>query len=1170
MSLLDEYLEDTLKIFSECRSFRRLAVAALVRLGNLKAIEFGLTTAGRDSENLLEILLSTAARDLSPLDDVLISYLSISYARDVPRKSLERLKQLLQVFHRYDMSYTIQGLVGLAKCLTEMVKQDHYSGSRAGVANFACNNCMVAFYGTVWCVISGRHDPDLKASAAEGSLYTEICPKCKGPAENMFHPIATPLPPFDTLFLKSILLYEDDLTGDFSLTLLRPEESPDYNLIAKVTAHFMELYEADLPPDQKRSEPGRIHIFDNLDQFSHYLRAEEGRTAERDEATFLAGITNSVADGALSLSAARESVRQSIASRPNRFVKDLLIMSSKEYSPRKRYIHSALMHEAATALCDEPRQIVAAVELYDDALPVGEIEEAIQVLLNTLPKALEYRDDPKWKKLAPEIATRLALAHSDFRDFSKALEFINIALEHGESGSLKAGVSVEQQKDRVAQLERLNILGCILKDLRETPRAVRIFTSIIAELSDAEDNIDPVLHAEVVALHSGVLNNLALAHAQSAAFLESAEPLSPEQIALLRKLFPGETDINSARRKLADLMRDLELSGLNEAFELVQKSGNRFYQSRQLRNLAIYWRSRGKPEYALPLNEQSVELAKTEDLRSDLADSLTGLGITLVELKRPAEALVALRAAATEAEGQYYLQAGLGYRRRLSEGFSETFDWLVQVCADSGLTSDVFSSIERAKARTLTEKIDLQVIQPNDPKMAEKYNLYLSELRSLEASMWHDQPDLLAHEDGMHPVANYGQGSSLELLSRMRDIQRELVSFRNHLAKTDGRFALLSQESSPDLLERLTDIIGSRGVFLDMYVTRKATYIVVLRKEEVSICEIPVKQLRWLLRAKKHWLDSYELRRKERARWFQCVDDIGRYLGSWLWKYLGCVTDWRTADHVVISPHWIFHLLPLHLMQTDSNEYLCEGVRVSYVPNARALVRIAELPPGSSSSVETVSSQYADIPFSRTEVAAIGSLPGLSVHRIEEANVSEELFADRREFDVLHFSCHGIFGATNTIETGLAISPHEFLSFDQIVGKLKVKPGSMAVLSACETGKIFVENAEEYLGLPYAFLCAGCSTVISSLWHVPDISTALLMTRFYSNLATRRPRLESLTEAQKWIRESTGRQMKEFLESKGLTDIFDRAMETLDAAGDTKLFAKPIWWGAFCNVGAWA
>ncbi|MFY9826208.1 MAG: CHAT domain-containing protein, partial [Thermoanaerobaculia bacterium] len=1144
MSLLDEYLSDTLRLFAECRSFRRLAITALVRLGNLKVIEFAFTAASRDPEKLREMLSPTTGLDLNTLYDVLIGFLSLSHARDVPTKSLEILKQLIQGFYRYEMLYTMQGLGGFAKRFTEIWNQDDYSGSRAGVINFTCFKCGISFYGPIWCVISGRHDPDLKASAADGNLNTETCPQCKGHAARTPQAIAAPPPPFDTLFLKEVLLYEDDLTGDFSLTLLSPEENLNYNLYANITAHFMGLYEADLPLDQKKSEPGRIHIFDNLDQFGRYLIREEGKTAERDEATFLAGITNSVSDGALSLSAARETVRQSIANRPERFVKNLLVLAPKEYEPQKRYIHSALMHEAAIALCDEPRQLVATVEFYDDALFVGEIEEAVQVLLNALPAALKYRKDPNFRLLAPEIATRLALVNSDLGDLPQALKFIKLALDQSGNAILEPRVEGESQQEIVAELGRWNILGCILKDIGDIPTAVKILSSIRSELWKVKESIDePALQEEVVALSSGVLNNLALAHAQAATFLESTELLGPAQVAHLRKLVPEEEDLNLARLELADFMRDLEISSLTEAFDLAQESGNVLYQCRQLRNLARYWRARGKPEKALALNEQSLELARKEGFRTDLADSLTDLGVTFVELGRLDEALAVLRTSATEFESQYYLQTGLGYRRRLSEGSSVTFDWLVQVCAESGLVGEVFSSIGRAKARTLAERIDLQVIQPTDPVVLERYDLYLSELRNLEASIWRDQPDLLAHEDGMRPVAHRSGEASLERFSRMRDLQRELVSFRNRLAKTDSRFGLLSQEIGPDLLGKVTEIIGERGIFLDIYITQKTTYIVILRKAQLSICEIPVKRSEWHRRTKQHWLDPYLLHRQMRSEWVQCVDDIGSYLGEWMWRHLSEATDWSTVDHVVISPHLIFHLLPIHLMQTDSDQYLCDRLRISFVPSARTLVRLAELPSLVASDITTVSSQHKDIPFSRTEVEAIGFLPGLNVHHIGGEKVREALLDAKQEADVLHFSCHGTFSTTSTLDTGLALSAGEFLSFDQIAGKLRAKTGAMAVLSACETGKIFIDNAEEYLGLPYAFLSAGCSTVISSLWQIPDVSTALLMTRFYHNLAARCKRLESLAEAQKWIRNATGRNMVEFLESEGLADIFESVVE---------------------------
>ena len=62
----------------------------------------------------------------------------------------------------------------------------------------------------------------------------------------------------------------------------------------------------------------------------------------------------------------------------------------------------------------------------------------------------------------------------------------------------------------------------------------------------------------------------------------------------------------------------------------------------------------------------------------------------------------------------------------------------------------------------------------------------------------------------------------------------------------------------------------------------------------------------------------------------------------------------------------------------------------------------------------------------------------------------------------------------------------------------------LAVLSACDTGLGRRQPGEGLAGLRRAFEVAGARTVISSLWSVPDESTAELMQTFYGNLFERR------------------------------------------------------------------
>ena len=83
-------------------------------------------------------------------------------------------------------------------------------------------------------------------------------------------------------------------------------------------------------------------------------------------------------------------------------------------------------------------------------------------------------------------------------------------------------------------------------------------------------------------------------------------------------------------------------------------------------------------------------------------------------------------------------------------------------------------------------------------------------------------------------------------------------------------------------------------------------------------------------------------------------------------------------------------------------------------------------------------------------------------------------------------------------------------------------PADLVVLSACETGIGREVEGEGVLGLPAAFLHAGASRVLASLWKVDDAATRALMARFYSlwnpPAGGGMPAAEALAKAQESVR----------------------------------------------------
>jgi CHAT domain-containing protein len=79
-------------------------------------------------------------------------------------------------------------------------------------------------------------------------------------------------------------------------------------------------------------------------------------------------------------------------------------------------------------------------------------------------------------------------------------------------------------------------------------------------------------------------------------------------------------------------------------------------------------------------------------------------------------------------------------------------------------------------------------------------------------------------------------------------------------------------------------------------------------------------------------------------------------------------------------------------------------------------------------------------------------------------------------------------------------------------------PASLVVLSACETGLGVIDGAGSVIGLQRAFLAAGARRVVSSLWRVSDLGTALIMKHFFRQLREHAP-AAALQRAQQKVRQ---------------------------------------------------
>jgi CHAT domain-containing protein len=139
----------------------------------------------------------------------------------------------------------------------------------------------------------------------------------------------------------------------------------------------------------------------------------------------------------------------------------------------------------------------------------------------------------------------------------------------------------------------------------------------------------------------------------------------------------------------------------------------------------------------------------------------------------------------------------------------------------------------------------------------------------------------------------------------------------------------------------------------------------------------------------------------------------------------------------------------------------------------------------------------------------------------------------------------------------------------------------LVTLSACETGLTeFQETPDEFIGLPAAFMRLGAPGVVSTLWAVEDLSTMLLMERFYQrHLQDGLEIAEALRQAQLWLREVTAGELTERFSAEGelilsssprmpAEVVIKQCRHFATLSPDDRPFADPYYWAAFTFSGA--
>lgn len=270
-------------------------------------------------------------------------------------------------------------------------------------------------------------------------------------------------------------------------------------------------------------------------------------------------------------------------------------------------------------------------------------------------------------------------------------------------------------------------------------------------------------------------------------------------------------------------------------------------------------------------------------------------------------------------------------------------------------------------------------------------------------------------------------------------------------------------------------------------------------------------------------------------------------------------------------------VLPIHAALMEDGKPLIEHVPVIYAPSL-LLLREPPAPtePRQTKDLMLVTvgnpTSIAPLPFAEVEAqSAFSRLPRskamlLSNGGATAASVKQAV----RRARIFHFAGHASFNREDAQQSHLLLANAQRLTVADLQATVGATGPDLVVLSACESGLIQIgEIANEFQGLPAAFLGLGTKGVVSSLWPVADDATLFLIDRLMEATTVRNvPAPEALREAQLWLREAR---------SEELAKVARRFAGLAKNAASKAKLARLIWtfehrpqWQPYADPARWA
>jgi CHAT domain-containing protein/Tfp pilus assembly protein PilF len=740
---------------------------------------------------------------------------------------------------------------------------------------------------------------------------------------------------------------------------------------------------------------------------------------------------------------------------------------------------------------------------------IGQPQKALDYFNQALPITREVKDRSGEAKTLNNIGE----VYSEIGQPQKALDYYNQALP-----------ITQEVKDRAGEAKTLSNIGRVYSEIGQPQKALDYFNQALPITREVKDRSG----------EAKTLNNIGEVYSEigqpqkALDYFNQALPITQEV-----KDRAGEattmSNIGTVYREIGQPQKALEY--YNQALPIEQEVKDRFGEAGTLNNIGLVYSKIGQPQKALDYYNQALPITREVKDRSGEATTMSNIAYLEHLIGNEDLALANIQKAITIQEQIRTAIAAqelrTSYFATVQDSHKLYIDILMQLHKQhpsQGYDAQALQVSERDRARSLLDLLaeaHADIHQGVEPKL-------LSQEQDLQ-----QQLDALEKQRIQILSGNHTDTEAQALETQIQTLNEQYQQVEDQIRATSPYYADLKQPQPLSLSQIQQQVLDKNTLLIEYSLGKEHSYVWAVTNKTITSYELP-KQADIDVAAKSFLKHLKEGRGTNQSLVTKDANTLSQMILAPVAQQLGQRRLLVVGDGAL--QYVPFAALPTPQLSGSKYQPLIIDHEIINLPSASTLAILREEDKqrqraaktlivfadpvyslddarlrgkitGSSSAGEGES--YTRLSFTRQEAESILSLVPVDKRQQAfdfDASRATVLNTDLSQYQIIHFATHGILDSEHPELSGIVLSLFDkqgtpqngFLRLDDIF-HLHLN-ADLVVLSSGETGLGKDVKGEGLIGLTRAFMYAGTTRVVTSLWCVDDQATSELMKTFYQKM----------------------------------------------------------------------